>query len=69
MFRDTLGCEQRSDRVLLKRKLKMCGVPRVRFHEIILLTEIKKDDVAQKPRMQAGKCTCDRNKWAVVEEI
>lgn len=29
----------------------MCRVPRVRFHEIILLTEIKKDDAAQKPRM------------------
>lgn len=42
---------------------------RVRFHEILLLTEIKKDDAAQTPRMQVGKRTRDRNKWAVVEAI
>lgn len=29
----------------------MCRIPRIRVREIILLTEIKKDDAAQKARM------------------
>lgn len=36
MFRDTLGCALRSDRLLSKRELKVCRAPRVRFHEVIL---------------------------------
>lgn len=35
--------------VLLKRKLKRYRIPGVRFHEIIAVTEMGKDEAAQKP--------------------
>lgn len=37
--------------VLLKRKLKRYRIPGVGFHEIIAVTEMGKDEAAQKPRM------------------
>lgn len=76
-----LGCAQKCGRVCWKknkkkRKLKMCRIPRIRVREIVLLTEIKKDDAAQKARMifffsQVGKKAADkyrrdRNKRAIL---
>lgn len=59
-----------------KRKLKMCPIPRIRVREIILLTEIKKDDAAQKSENDflfskcgekaADKYTRDHNKRAIL---
>lgn len=36
---------------MLKRKLKRYRVPRVGLHEIIAVSEIGKDEAAQRPRM------------------